>query len=136
MILQWETRINVEGDAISGVGFSLPVFFFKGCEFSVCKSTMEAFTQFHQILYNMGDVVHYDLPPVIFPSSPKESSKLEQVWAPAPSFRLVFLYRVWPLGLRLPTLLPQMSGFIRKAAAPVSISSLSASWFRKKSIYF
>lgn len=114
MMLQWETRINVEGNAISGVGFSLLVLFFKGCEFSVSKNTMESSAHFHQILYNMSNVVHYVLPPVTSPSSPKESSKVEQAQAPAPSCQLVFLYKVWPLGQRLPTLLAQMSGFNKK----------------------
>lgn len=113
-MLQWEARINVQGDAISGVGFSLLIFFFKGCEFSVCKNTMEASAHFPQILYNMSNVVHYVLPPVTSHSFLKESSKVKQVQAPAPSCQLVFLYKVWPLGLGLPTLLAQMSGFNRK----------------------
>lgn len=57
MIVQWETGINVEGDAICEVGFHLLVFFFKGCEFIVCKNTMEASAHCQQILYKMGDVV-------------------------------------------------------------------------------
>lgn len=124
MMLQWEIRINVEGDAISGVGFSLLVFFFKGCEFRVYKSTMKASAHFPQILYNTGDVVHYVLPPVTFLSSPKESSEVEQVQAPAPSCQtqLVFLHRVWPLGLGLPSLLAQMSGFIRKILQALALS--------------
>lgn len=83
MILQCETRITIEGNVISGVGFSLLVFFFKGCEFSACKSnmllTLEAFAHFHQILYNMGNDMHYVLPPVIFQSYPKGSFKVEYI---------------------------------------------------------
>lgn len=81
MILQYETRVNIGGNAISGVGFYLLVFFFKGYEFSACKSnvllTLEAFSHFHQILCNMGNDMHYVLPPVIFHSYAKDSCKVE-----------------------------------------------------------
>lgn len=81
MILQCETRINIEGSVISAVGFSVLVFFFKGCEFSASKSnmllTLEAFAHFQQILYNMDNDMHYVLPPVMIQSYPKDSFKVE-----------------------------------------------------------
>lgn len=83
MILQCETRINIEGNVISGVGLSLLAFSFKGYEFSACKSnvllTLEAFAHFQQLLYNMGNDMYYGLPPVIFQSYPKDSFKVEQI---------------------------------------------------------
>lgn len=80
-MLQCETKINIEGNVISGVGLVCLFSFFKGCEFSACKSnmllTLEAFAHFHQILYNMGNDRHYVLPPVIFQSCPKDRFKVE-----------------------------------------------------------
>lgn len=83
MILQCETRINIEGNVIAGMGLSLLVFSFKGYEFSACKSnvllTLETFAHFQQLLYNMGNDMYYGLPTVVFQSYLKDGIKLEQI---------------------------------------------------------
>lgn len=80
--------------------------------------TLGAFAHCHQRLYDMGNDMHYFLPPVMFQSYPKDILALR--WSKprlqSHSAYLSCYTEMWPLGLKFPTLLPQLSGFIMKQA--------------------